>query len=428
MTGIETTVRDLEAARVRTLELTAFDDPELTGQHSPLMSPLVWDLAHVGQQEEHFLLHQLAWREPHTSPVFVPEIAALYDAFTHSRAARIRLPLLAAEQARRHLQDVRARVLDRLAGPDPVVAADGGVGARFVGGLVVQHEQQHAETMLATHQLRAGAALLVPAPPARQAVPGLRGDRAHAARIPAGPARIGADPQLAPTALDNELPRHTRELAAYRIGRVPVTGGEWLEFLADGGYRDPRWWTPDGWAHREVEGIEAPLFWSRDGAGGWTVRRFGRELPVAPDEPVQHVDFHEAQAYARWAGGRLPTEFEWEQAATGVPAADVRTANVDGRALGPAAVGSYPAGASAYGVEQLLGDVWEWTSSPLTPYPGFVPMLYDTYSAPFFGPDYRVLRGGSWATGPTALRPTFRNWDLPIRRQIFTGVRLAWDD
>jgi iron(II)-dependent oxidoreductase len=221
---------------------------------------------------------------------------------------------------------------------------------------------------------------------------------------------------------------------------VPVTNAEWLEFIADGGYSDSRWWDGDGWAHRRQDQLKAPLFWSPDGAGGWTRPRFGSEESIPPREPVQHVDFYEAQAFSRWAGARLPTEQEWEKAAAGVPnqlahrswpwgqqAPDAQLANLGGAALRPAPAGAYPDGASAYGVEQLIGDVWEWTSSPLSPWPGFQPMIYDNYSAPFFGPGYRVLRGGSWATGPAAVRTSFRNWDLPIRRQIFTGVRLAWD-
>ena len=155
---------------------------------------------------------------------------------------------------------------------------------------------------------------------------------------------------------------------------------------------------------------------------------------------MQHVCFHEAEAYAAWAGARLPTEQEWEKACAWDP--DLRRrrrwpwgdsdwtpvlANLGGDALRPAPVGAYPDGASAYGVEQMIGDVWEWTSSRFLPWPGFKPMLYADYSAPFFGGDFRVLRGGSWAVGGASVRPSFRNWDLPVRRQIFAGLRLAWD-
>ena len=171
-----------------------------------------------------------------------------------------------------------------------------------------------------------------------------------------------------------------------------------------------------------------------------TRRRFGIEEDVPPDEPVQHVGYYEAEAFARWCGARLPTEVEWEKACAWDPAANARRAwpwgslaptpelaNLGGAALRPAPVGAYPGSASAYGAEQLIGDVWEWTSSDFRPWPGFTPMIYRAYSEPFFGSDYKVLRGGSWAVAPSAVRPSFRNWDYPIRRQIFTGVRLAWD-
>jgi iron(II)-dependent oxidoreductase len=434
-------LRGLEAARERTLALTAFDEAELTRQHSPLMSPLVWDLAHIGQQEEHFLLQEVAWARRSTdpeNPVFRPEIAALYDAFRHSRASRIQLPLLDASAAREHLRRVRGCVTELLTGNDPLAADWGPRGAAFVASLVTQHELQHIETMLATHQLRSGAALLTGA--ALPAGRDVHGGHDDAVLIPEGPALLGADAEQEPGSLDNERPRHAVGLQAFRIGRVPVTNAEWLEFIAAGGYDEPRWWDEDGWAHRQQNQLQAPLFWSSDGAGGWTRRRFGVVEAVPPDEPVQHIDFHEAQAFSRWAGARLPTEQEWEKAAAGAPnqlvhrswpwgqqPPNARLANLDGAALRPAPVGAYPDGASAYGVEQMIGDVWEWTSSPLRPWPGFRPMIYDNYSAPFFGPDYRVLRGGSWATGPEAVRTSFRNWDLPIRRQIFTGVRLAWD-
>ncbi len=415
----EEIVRGLEHARGRTLSLTGFEEPDLVGQHSPLMSPLVWDLAHVGQQQDLWLLRAGDARRDGVLPRTLDE---LYDAFRHPRAERPALPLLSPSQSRRFLTDVRGRVLDVLDRAEDM----------FPFAMVEQHEQQHDETMLATHQLREGPPLLgagEPLPPGR-AVPH------DAVLIPAGEFRLGVNAAQEPFSLDNERPAHVVDLPAFRIGRVPVTNAEWQGFIADGGYGEQRWWSVGGWRHRIDAGLERPLFWSPDGSR----RRFGIIEDVPPDEPVQHVGYFEAEAYAAWAGARLPTEMEWEKACAWDPVAGRRRrwpwgdleltttlANLGGTSLRPATVGAYPAGASGYGVEQLIGDVWEWTSSDFQPWPGFEPMLYDSYSAPFFGGDFRVLRGGSWAVAASTVRPSFRNWDLPIRRQIFSGLRLAWD-
>jgi len=408
--------RGLARARARTLALTDFADAELTCQHSPLMSPLVWDLAHIGQQEDLWLLRN---GNAAAQGVLAADVERLYDAFEHPRASRVALPLLSPQAAHAFLADVRGRVFDALGAADDT----------FAYGMVTQHEQMHVETMLATHQLRAGEPILGPG----AALPLGRAVEHDAVLVPAGPFVLGTDD---PLALDNERPAHTVELPAFRIGRFPVTNGEYARFVADGGYAEPRWWSARGWRHRVEAGLERPQFWSADGSR----RRFGVVEQVPADEPVQHVCFFEAEAYAAWAGARLPTEQEWEKACAWDPAAGTRRrwpwgsaepspalANLGGGALRPAPVGTYPGGASAYGVEQLIGDVWEWTSSPITPWPGFTPMLYRRYTEPFFGGDYRVLRGGSWAVDGAAVRPSFRNWDHPIRRQIFCGFRLAWD-
>ncbi|HEY6933063.1 MAG TPA: ergothioneine biosynthesis protein EgtB [Marmoricola sp.] len=419
----ESTARALEAARARTRALTALDDGELTRQHSPLMSPLVWDLAHIGQQEDLWLLRGGDQRRQGT---LAADVERLYDAFEHPRAERVTLPLLAPRESRSFIADVRGRVLDGLE------ALPEHPAALFPHRMVEQHEQQHVETMLATHQLRRGEPVLG----AGGALPRGRLLGSDSVLVPAGAFTLGVDADDEPWSLDNERPAHTVDLPAFRIGRVPVTNGEWQRFIDDGGYHDPRWWSVAGWRHRREAGLERPLFWSADGSR----RRFGVVEAVPPEEPVQHVCFHEAEAYAAWAGARLPSEEEWEKACAWDPVLrrrrrwpwgdaepDGTRANLGGTALRPAAVGAYPAGASAYGMEQAIGDVWEWTSSPLRPWPGFTPMIYRDYSAPFFGGDYRVLRGGSWAVGGAAIRPSFRNWDHPVRRQIFSGVRLAWD-
>jgi iron(II)-dependent oxidoreductase len=393
---------------------------DLVRQHSPLQSPLVWDLAHVAVQEELWLR-----RAMHGLPSVLPDdLLDLYDAFRHGRADRADLPLLGPDEAWHLAERVRDLVLADTE-PDP-----------FVVSLVAQHEQQHAETMMATLGLRNGKPVLAPEralPPAGV----LGGERLH---VPAGTCTIGVDATDEPASLDNERGAHTVHVADFWIERHPVSAGRWLEFIADGGYARPELWTAAGWEHRRAAGIEAPLHWQRD-SDAWWVRSFGVTCPVRPTDPVQHVDHHEAQAFARWAGGRLPTEVEWEKACCWDPATgrrrrwpwgdaapDPARATLGGRSLGPAPVGSLPASASAFGVEQLIGDVWEWTTSRLDLWPGFEPMVYRDYTLPFAHDDtYRVLRGGSWATDAVAVRPSFRNWDLPVRRQIFSGVRLAFD-
>jgi iron(II)-dependent oxidoreductase len=240
--------------------------------------------------------------------------------------------------------------------------------------------------------------------------------------VPGGPFTMGTDSE--PFAYDNERPAHIVDVAPFFIDTVPVTNGRYAAFVAAGGYDDPRWWTPAGWAWRTEAGLAAPAFWRSEGGGTWSVLRFGARLDLPLDEPVQHVCWYEADAYARFAGRRLPTEAEWEKAAQGAKADH---ANLGQHHFGPAPVGAYPDGAGACGAEQMLGDVWEWTSSDFSPYPGFSAFPYKEYSEVFYGPDYKVLRGGSWATHPSVARVTFRNWDYPIRRQIFAGFRCARD-
>ncbi len=415
--------RHLETARERSTLLTdAVDDNDLTRQHSPLMSPLVWDLAHVGNQEELWLVRDVGGVEP-----VRPDIDSLYDAFKHPRASRPSLPLLGPAEARAYVRTVRDKVLDIL---ETVSLTDRPlVEHGFVFGMIIQHEQQHDETMLATHQLRIGAPVLAAPPPPHAAEP-VTGE----VLIPAGPFTMGTS--IEPWALDNERPAHQVDVADFFIDPAPVTNAEYQRFIDDGGYDDQRWWSDDGWEYRQRAQLSAPMHWHGDG----TYTRFGRRESIIADEPVVHVCWHEAEAYARWAGKRLPTEAEWEKAARFDPATgrsrrypwgdDDPTsthANLGQRHLVPAPVGAYPAGASPSGVHQLIGDVWEWTSSDFRGYPGFAAFPYREYSEVFFGPDYKVLRGGSFGADPVACRGTFRNWDFPIRRQIFSGLRCARD-
>jgi iron(II)-dependent oxidoreductase len=417
----------LRRARDRSVALTdAVDDDDLVRQHSKLMSPLVWDLAHIGNQEELWLVRDVGGREPVRR-----DIDELYDAFQHPRANRPALPLLSPTEARGYVREVRDKVLDVL--ERTPLEGRRLVDNAFAFGMIAQHEQQHDETMLATHQLRSGPpALTAPPPPASAGPP-----RAAEVLVPGGPFTMGTSTE--PWALDNERPAHTVHVEAFVIDTVPVTNGAYARFIAAGGYDDPRWWSEDGWAYRQHAGLTAPRFWLRDG-DGWLRNRFGVVEPLPPDEPVVHVCFHEAAAYAAWAGRRLPTEAEWEKAARYDPATGrsrrfpwgdeepgPEQANLGQRHLSPAPVGAYPAGVSPLGVHQLIGDVWEWTSTDFAGYPGFAVFPYKEYSEVFFGPEYKVLRGGSFGTDPVACRSTFRNWDYPIRRQIFAGVRCARD-
>jgi iron(II)-dependent oxidoreductase len=421
--------RNLVTARERTELLTgSVDDGDLVRQHSPLMSPLVWDLAHVANQEELWLLREVGGREP-----MHPEIDPLYDAFEHPRAERPTLPLLPPAQARAYAHEVRGRVLDLI--ETATFSGTRLLTGAFAFGMIAQHEQQHDETMLITHQLRKGGPALTAAPP-----PAPPADAASLPRevlIPAGPFTMGTSTE--PWALDNERPAHTVPLPAFYLDTTPVTNAAYQEFLADGGYEEPRWWSPAGWDHRPRAGLAAPLYWRREGSG-WVRTRFGVTEPVPPAEPVVHVSWYEAQAYAAWAGRRLPTEAEWEKAARHDPATGRSRrfpwgdedpapdrANLGQHYLQPAPAGSYPRGASPAGVRQLIGDVWEWTSSDFLPYPGFTAWPYKEYSEVFFGGEYKMLRGGSFGVDPVACRGTFRNWDYPVRRQIFAGFRTARD-
>jgi iron(II)-dependent oxidoreductase len=256
------------------------------------------------------------------------------------------------------------------------------------------------------------------------------------ARFPGGEVTIGTDDTSA--AYDNERPTHTVDLQPFEIDRSPVTNGDYMTFMAAGGYDDSRLWSEPGLEWLRSSGARAPHHWKRQ-AGVWTERMMDREREVDPHRPVCHVCYYEAEAFARWAGKRLPTEREWEVAATWHPVEarhaypwgneppDRTRANLDQLAFDTAPIGAYPTNVSPLGCYGLIGDVWEWTSSDFGPYPGFRSFPYREYSEPFFGAEYRVLRGGSWATAPHVARATFRNWDFPVRRQIFAGFRCACD-
>jgi iron(II)-dependent oxidoreductase len=420
----------LEETRERTLLLVAtMSDEDLARQHDPLMGPIVWDLAHIAHFEELWLTRNL------DGPIRFVEMPGLFNPMEHPRSERGELPLPRLEECVTLMAGIRKQVLARLRRVDldrgPQLARAG-----FVYHLVIQHEVQHNETMLQTMQLKQGAPYR---PPVRRPHPESSPptDRGRMAVFPGGEVTLGTDDRSA--TYDNERPRHQRSLAPFAIDAYPVTNAEYADFIEADGYRRPELWSVSGQAWLAESGASAPAYWERR-HGGWWSRVMDREGPVAPDHPVCHVCFHEAEAFARYAGKRLPAEAEWEVAATWDAAAGMARrfpwgdepatpdlANVDQLAFGTAPVGAYAANVSPMGCYGMIGDVWEWTASNFVGYPGFEAYPYPEYSETSFGAEYQVLRGGSWATRPAAIRGTFRNWDYPIRRQIFSGFRCARD-
>jgi gamma-glutamyl hercynylcysteine S-oxide synthase len=385
----------LAEARERTLAIVEpLDDEQLNRVYSPILSPLAWDLGHIANFEELWLVQRIGGREP-----LHGDLGRFYDAIENPRKTRGELPILRDADLRAYLDQVRERTLEvldevELDDEDPLLR-DG-----FVYEMLLAHEHQHNETMLQLLQMvESYEPVEVDPEPATEAV----AEGPEMVLVEGGEQEIGAGD--AGFAYDNERPRHSIELDAFWIDRAPVSNRDYARFV-------------------EETGAEPPMYWQRDG-NGWARTAMGRTEPLQLDHPVVHVSWHEAEAFARWAGKRLPSEFEWEAAC--VPAGPER-ANLDHLSFGTAPAGAYPDAAADCGAVQMLGDVWEWTSSDFLAYPGFQAFPYPEYSEAFFGPEHKVLRGGAWATRRSVIRPSFRNWDLPERRQIFSGVRCARDD
>ncbi len=419
----------LMEARARTLLLVAsLSNEDLRAQHDPLMSPILWDLGHIAHFEELWLTRNLA------GEIEFSEMPGLYNPFEHPRATRAALPLPCLRDLIGIAADIRADTLQslrsaNLGSTDPLLA--GG----FVYNLVLQHEYQHNETILQTLQLKTGEPYR--APRATVAPRAGTGSFDQMVRVEAGDYPIGSNDTA--VTYDNEQPQHLHSLGAYEIDTAPVTNASYAEFIADHGYDRPDLWSEAGRAWLADSAVAAPKYWITS-ANGWTTRTMDATTAVAPNHPVCHVCYYEAEAYARWAGKRLPTEQEWEVAASWNPTTarcqrfpwgdenpTALHANLDQLCFATAPLGAFDRNVSPLGCYGMIGDVWEWTSSDFAGYPGFAPYPYPEYSQAFFGSEYKVLRGGSWATRPGAIRNTFRNWDYPIRRQIFSGFRCARD-
>jgi iron(II)-dependent oxidoreductase len=417
----------LTEARDRTLLLVAgLSEDDLHRQHDPLMSPIIWDLGHIAHFEELWLTQNL------DGPIEFSEMPGIYNPFEHPRAERASLALPTLAQMMKRLDDIRVRVLDCL---DSVKWDDGNRLLRggYVYNMVLQHEYQHNETILQTLQLKKGEPYRAPRSItfARRPIP-----PGGAVAFEGGRVTIGTADQT--VAYDNERPLHAIELRPFLIDRNPTTNARFLDFIADRGYSRRELWSEPGRRWLEESGAVAPMHWTRNG-DSWSATVMDVTRPVDATRPVCHVCYYEAEAFAKWAGKRLPTEFEWETAASWDPAsgaarkfpwgdsdADAKVANIDQLSFDTAPIGTYN-NVSPIGCFGMIGDVWEWTSTDFNGYPGFESFPYSEYSEEFFGGQYKVLRGGSWATRPGAIRNTFRNWDYPIRRQIFSGFRCAQD-
>jgi iron(II)-dependent oxidoreductase len=427
----------LGEARARTLLLISpLDEEELRTQHDPLMSPVIWDLGHIAHFEDVWLYQNVV-----TGGSGTEGLSGIFDPFSNPRSVRGGLPLPEISTCLDVMASVRAGVLQRLATVDfdaeSPLLKDG-----YVYHMVLQHEYQHNETILQTLQLKKGSPYRAPRSVHTPSGRPINAENACDAagpmvRFPGGLVEIGTDDRS--MAYDNERPRHRVRIQPFWIDQTPVSNRHYLQFMEAGGYTRRELWSDEGWDFLTREALESPKYWFRQD-NEWRTRYMDRETAVSPDLPVCHICYHEAEAFARYAGKRLPTEAEWEAAASWDPAtgekrsypwgddpATPATANVDQLAFEPAPLGAYPANLSPIGSYGMIGDVWEWTSSDFNGYPGYVTFPYKEYSEVFFGSEYKVLRGGSWATRPGAIRNTFRNWDYPIRRQIFSGFRCARD-
>ena len=419
----------LRDARARTLALVAdLDDAQWLGPRLAIVNPILWEVGHLGWFQEYWTQRQALSAAP-----LLPRGDALYDSARVAHDTRWDLPLLPRAEVLRYLETVLERSL----------AAEPG----YFHELSLAHEDMHGEALLYTRQTLGYAAPALREPARTQSAPvpaptKTRAKSAAPAASDAGPLpgdvevpgcifQLGARPK-APFVFDNEKWAHPLAVASFRIARAPVTNDELLEFVEAGGYGDERFWSREGWRWRAAAGAGHPVYWRRRQGGRWFERRFDAEVPLAPHRPAIHVCWYEAAAFCRWSGRRLPTEAEWELAAStpekrafpwGEAPPDPQTANLDAAAGGTVDVAAHPAGDSAYGCRQLIGNVWEWTASDFQPYPGFVVDPYKEYSAPWFSSPHKVLRGGCWATRARLLRNTWRNFYPPDRRDVLAGFR-----
>ena len=428
-------IKNMQDARNRTLELVRdLDEAQINGPKLPIVNPLRWEIGHVAHFYEYFILRQLY----NFDSVLGERADQLYDSIAINHEDRWDLDLPTRAETLSYMQSVFDRLAERLVEPtngDMATEQDS-----FIYQFGIFHEDMHTEAFLWARQ-----ALAYPTPDLAAAADvssgRLAGGHPGWAEVPGGDFLLGS-PEGAPFAFDNEKCAYQVAIAPFEIAKAPVTNQEFQAFVDDGGYDREAHWDDEGWAWRQEAGATHPVYWQPDGPGKWLLRRFDRTQPLPEHEPVIHVSWHEANAYCRWAGLRLPTEAEWEVAALGEPAAGgslastkrrypwgdepptPARANLDGRALGPVDVAALAEGDSAFGCRQMLGNVWEWTANTFDAFPGFSADAYKEYSTMLFG-DTKVLRGGAWTTRARMMHGTYRNYFPADRRDVFNGFRTS---
>ncbi len=422
----DTLIAQINDARARTLALIdGLNAEQLMGPKLAIVNPLRWEIGHTAYFYEYWVLRRHLGEAPVRA-----DADRLYDSITIAHDDRWDLPLPSLDDTLAYMAEVQARVKDRVAtGPsDPY--------RDYLAQYAVYHEDMHTEAFTYTRQTLGYPAPAIADPSLVHRDAGaLDGD----VQIPGGTFKLGAEDNDR-FVFDNEKWAHVHELAPFAIARAAVSNRDYAAFVDAGGYGERSYWDDDGWAWRKARELDHPVYW-RHGEAGWEQRHFDTWHPMRPHAAVIHVSWHEAQAYCRWAGRRLPSELEWEAAAAGQPTADGVTlaphkrhypwgdtaptpehANLDGVALGTIDVGALGAGDSAFGCRQMIGNVWEWTDTVFGPYPGFTPDMYEDYSQPLFG-NTRVLRGGAWTTRGRMIRNTWRTYYGPDRNDVFAGFR-----
>ncbi len=423
-------VHIMKSARQRTHELLdGLNAEQLIGPKLPTVNPMRWEIGHVGWFYEYFILRRIYGHAP-----LLERGDSLYDSIAIAHDTRWDLPIYSLNETLDYMAEVETRLIDRL---------DGGMADEvdsFLYQFTTFHEDMHDEAFTWTRQTH-GYPTPGFAPDApRIAVDIAKGPLAGDADIPGEAFMLGASSQ-ARFNFDNEKWAHEVAVAPFRMARAPVTCAEFAAFIGDGGYRNRAHWDDEGWAWRRQADARHPVYWTPDGAGKWGVRRFDQVCDLEPHQPVIHVNWYEANAWCRWAGRRLPSEAEWEFAATmgpggpgggsglvkrrypwGEETPDAARANLDGFALGCVDVAGHEAGDNPWGCRQLIGNIWEWTADTFEPFPGFEPDAYREYSTTLFG-HTKVMRGGAWTTRGRMITSNYRNYFGPDRRDVFVGLR-----